>query len=144
MTHKLMAAPPDVLRWSPRSDGHGDCALSALSLACGVTYEIALAAALKVDPDILIAGLTMREIQRVLRNLGFKGRYARQVDLDEGTGILSVSQSHVKSSGHVVYLWEGRIVEPMHDRQQLWLQAAAYLSHFKYKTEWLLTVKEDE
>lgn len=139
----MMAAPPDVLRWSPRSDGHGDCALSALSLACGVTYEVALAAALKVDSAILTAGLTMREIQRVLRKLGFKGQYARRVDLDEGTGILSVSQPHVEGSGHVVYLWEGRIIEPMHDRQQLWLDAASYLSHYKYKAEWLLVIRED-
>lgn len=153
---RLMAAPPDVLRWVPRSDGHGDCAVAALELACGVTYETALAACLKVEPQVLTEGMTVGQIRRAARVLGLKAVYRGWskatkrkptkplFDLDDDTGILSVNQPHVEDSGHVVYLWEGRIIEPMNARQQLWLNAHDFLSHYKYEAEGIITLTREE
>lgn len=141
----LLAAPPDVIRWSPRSIGHGDCAVAAIEIACGVTYETALAAALSIAPDVLTAGMSWPAIRKSVESLGFKSRMKRKYDLEEDTGILAVQQPNYKDSDHAVYLWEGRIIEPKHDRQQLWLEASAFLNHYKYESYGLLTVtfKED-
>jgi hypothetical protein len=136
----LLAAPPDVIRWSPRSQGHGDCAVAALEIACGVTYETALAAALGACPDVLTRGLNWPEIRKAAGFLGFKTRLTKRFDLDEDTGILDVWQE--QGGEHVVYLWEGRIIEPMHDRQQLWLSAQSFLTHYHYTHGSLLTFKE--
>lgn len=139
----LLAAPPDILRWSPRSVGHGDCAVAALELACGVTYENALAAALTVDSAVLSRGLTNQEIIRSAALLGWKGKVHRHFDLIEDTGILCVYQPRVKNSAHVVYLWEGRIIEPKSDRCQLWLSAPQFLAHYHYNATRLIVFKEE-
>jgi hypothetical protein len=140
----LLAAPPDVLRWCPRSAGHGDCAVAALEIACGVTYENALSAALGVCPDVLADGMTWREIRKAAVLMGFKTQLKRKYDLEEDTGIIEVCQPHVKGSSHVVYLWEGRIIEPMSDRQQLWLDSRSFLSHYHYVAGSLLVLRRDE
>ena len=142
-----LAAPPDVLRWTPRYEqDHGDCAVSALSLACGVTYEMALAAALKTSPEVLSEGMSWDQIRTAAKLLGMapkllrRGKYA----LDESTGILHITQPAVKDSSHVVYLWEGRIIEPKADRRQLWLSAEQFLEHYKYKASSLMVFVDEE
>ena len=136
----LLAAPPDILRWSPRSSGHGDCTVAALELACGVTYEKALAAALLTEPDVLDLGMTLVGICAVVQALGFSTRLHRQFDISEDTGILSVEQPRFKNSKHVVYLWEGRVIEPKSDRRQLWLDADQFLKHYRYKADTLIEI----
>ncbi len=134
-------AAPDVLRWSPRSDGPQDCAVVALELACGVTYEEALAAAIKAFPDVIHEGLRWSEIKAAATLLGFKGRLKRSFNLEEDTGILNVWEPDSKIvTDHAVYLWEGRIIEPRNDRRQLWLSAEHFLLHYKYKTGHLLVL----
>lgn len=141
----ILAAPPDVLRWSPRSEGHGDCAVAAIELACGVTYEIALAASIATCPQVLQIGLNWREMRRAVKLLGFACALQRKFALDEDTGILNVYQAaHKDRSNHVVYLWEGRIVEPMDTRRQLWLDADQFLHHYKYRAGSLLVVTRQE
>lgn len=138
---KPFAAPPDVLRWVSRSQGHGDCAVAALALATGTTYETTLSAIVRRYPTVLTEGLTLREMQHVLRDMHFGSRVrTRTFDADEDTGILSVTQPHVPGSDHVVYLWEGRVIEPKYDRQELWLSARDFLSHYKYTATHLMTV----
>lgn len=136
-----LGAPPDVIHWSPRSGDHGDCAVSAIELACGVTYERALEAALALVPDVLTRGMTIGEIRCTVEALGFEVRWRRsRYDLHDDTGILSVDN-------HVVYLWEGRIVEPKADRRQLWLDPEQFLHHYHYTVSGLLVVgkrKEEE
>lgn len=141
-----MASPPEVIRWAPRSQGHGDCAIAALEIACGVTYEQALSAALQVSTLVLTDGLNWPEIQQVALLLGFTGKRIRKFDLEEDTGVLNVWQPGVgrAASDHVVYLWEGRIIEPSSDRQQLWLNSRDYLSHYHYTHGALLVLKRDE
>lgn len=125
----LLAAPPDIIRWSPRVRGHGDCALCALELALGVSYENVLAAAITVNPTALGTGLTIPQMRKTAALLGFTLAMRRKYDVDEDTGILCVDQPQYPDAIHCVYLWEGRVIEP--GRDQLWLQASAFLAHYK-------------
>lgn len=137
----MLASPPDILRWAPRSEGHGDCAIIAIELACGVSYETALAAALTLNGGVLIQGMMVSQVKSVCKSLGCKVVAKRVFDVDEDTGILMVDQPHVADSGHAVYLWEGRIIEPALD--QLWLNGSQFISHYKYRAELLLVVTRE-
>lgn len=140
----LVADPPDVLRWTSRSGDHGDCVIAALELACGVTYEQALQAASKVAPSCLQEGLWLTEIPAVAKLLGYTicRRVVGRYDIDESTGILHVYQPHrpIRETSHVVYLWDGRIVEPKFDRRQLWRHPEQFLKHYGYRAGSLLVL----
>ncbi len=145
---RRFAAPPDVIYWWPRTPGHGDCFVSAIQLACGVTHDAALAACLKVKPDVLKNGMGWRTARQAIAALGYrttlhvKRKGARlPFDLDDDAGILGIRQPHVADSDHVVYLWDGRVVEPKSDRCQMWLSARAFLSHYKYEPYGLLSLE---
>lgn len=141
------AAPPDVLYWSPRSGEHGDCVVAAIELACGVTYEVSLTACAKVKPEVLKLGMTWGETKKTLKALGFVSKLvpASRVDLEEGTGLLHVyTPKKMSTTSHAVYLWEGRIIEPMSNRRQLWLSAKSFLNHYRYKAGGLLVVEQKE
>lgn len=140
----MLAAPPDILRWSPRSDGHGDCAVAAIELACGITYEQALSVCLGAAAGVLNEGLTGNEIKKAIKFLGLKPTLRFKFDIEEDTGILSVGVPDHPGWGHVVYLWEGRIVEPENERRQLWLSAASFLQHYGYTAEYLITIAGDK
>lgn len=136
----LIAHPPSVIHWCARTSSHGDCGIAAIAHACGLTYEQALAATLPVAPKALVDGLYNHEVKRILASLGFSSRCLRKFDLDDESGILAVCQPHNEDSGHYVYLWEGRIIEPHAKRQQLWLNPADYLAHYKYLATHLITL----
>lgn len=141
------AAPPDVLYWHPRTPEHGDCVVAALSLATGVTYETALASCVQIEPDVLTVGMSWPQTRKAAKHLGFKTHVLKQgsFDLEEATGLLHVYiPSQRSKSSHAVYLWEGRILEPMYARTQLWLDAAEFIKHYKYKAGSLLVVKAKE
>lgn len=137
--NNTVAVPPDMVRWVPRNAENGDCAITALQLATGMTYESVLAGALKVSPNILTNGLSWPEIRRIARKLGFNTKLLRRgrYDLDEATGILNVV--HKKDGHHVVYLWEGRVIEPQF--QSLWKDPDAFLKHHKYRATSLLVLE---
>lgn len=137
-----VAAPPDVLRWTARSGDHGDCVVAALELACGVSYEEALQAALAVSPDILQVGMWIKDIPKAAQRLGHRVRAIRagRFEIDEETGILHVYQGHrpLRETSHVVYLWDGRVIEPKFDRRQLWRHPEQFLKHYGYRAGALL------
>lgn len=141
-----MAAPPDVLRWAPRSAEHGDCAVAALQIACGVTYEMALAASLSAQITVLSTGLRWHEIRKAAKLLGFTTQLVRRekVDLEEDTGLLDIRSKGERTGSHIVYLWEGRIIEPMHELKQLWLDPNMYLQHYKFTHGSLLVLKRED
>lgn len=142
---RQFAAPPDVLRWEIRSQGHGDCSIAALALALGASYENVLASAIHFAPTVLQEGMTLKEMCQVAEELGYKAKLKRKYTLDEETtGILSVVQPHVKGSDHVVYLWAGRVLEPEHTRAQLWLDYQDFLSHYQYEHDALIVLKQKE
>lgn len=144
-----MSAPPDVIRWSPRSDANGDCAVAALEIACGVTYEVALAAAITFEPEVHKNGMTIAQIKNAAKLLGWTTRYRKKFDLDEDTGILDVEEvgedgKTKPDTGHVVYLWEGRVIEPAAWARQMWLSAEDYLAYNRFVALGLLTLKRME
>ena len=136
--NNTVTSPPDIIRWSPRSDGHGDCSIAAISMACGVTYEIALSAALGVALNPL-EGMTAPKICAAIRLLGFKVKLRKKFDLTEDSGILWVYNG---PNDHVVYLWEGRVIEPENYRRQMWLSSEDYLKHYRYTAACLITVSD--
>lgn len=139
----MLSAPPDVIRWSPRSDSyHGDCAVAAIEIAYGVTYETALSCCLGVCSNVLANGMTIREMKKAIGFLGYHTRVKwTKIDLADETGILGVDTPTGKHS-HVVYLWEGRIIEPMCERRQLWLNAEDFIAHYGYRVDGLIIAGE--
>jgi hypothetical protein len=129
------AAPPEMIRWVRRNPDNGDCGIVALQLACGLTYEAVLAAALKVAPKALEKGLSMTNLQRTAKALGFSGRWRRRYDIEADTGLLYVETKHL---GHVVYLWAGRVIEPK--EEAMWQRPADYLAFEKAKAGSLLVL----
>jgi hypothetical protein len=126
-----------MVRWVPRNSENGDCAIIALQLACGLTYEEVLAAAVLQHPDVVSRGLLRTEIRRLASKLGYatktlrKGRY----DMAEDTGLLYVSKEDFH---HAVYLWKGRIIEP--GDQVMWADPEDYLECMELEAGCLLTL----
>ncbi len=139
----MTGTPPDVIHWSPRSGDHGDCAVVAISLATGYSYEETLSACLATCPEVLGNGMNVSQIKGALRELGFKAKARRKYDLDEDTGLLWVEDP--AGEGHMVYLWAGRVVNPgKSDRTALWLDPEEYLLAGDWTADVLITVEEDK
>ena len=138
----MIALPPDCVRWIVRNGEDNDCAIAAISLATGHSYEHVLGAAMQVCSTIMEDGLSNKEMQAVLKALGHESKLRRKFDLEEDTGILHISDK--KDERHVVYLWDGRIIEPSMGRRALWRDPQAYLNHEKSKACWLIEVKPQE
>jgi hypothetical protein len=136
----MLALPPDVVRWVSRSGEDPDCAIVAISLACGATYDAVLAEAIQVTPDAVSRGMNWRQIRATVKRLGFTSTLKRKYDLEDDTGILDCKRGREE---HVVYLWEGRIIEPRLDRRALWKDPDAFLAHEGWTPGMLLTVKKD-
>ena len=123
--------PPDMICWVPRNTENADCAMIAIQLACGVTYEdVLMAVARRRYFTALSEGLSGAEVMSVIRSLGFvtKTIRRRRYDLNDSTGILFIGRKRRckrPAWDHVVYLWAGRIIEPMNET--LWMDAKDYL-----------------
>lgn len=143
---KPLAAPPDVIRWVSRSGDHDDCAVAAIAMACGATYEVALQACFAVAPKVLNGGMRWGEIRRAVIALGWVTRTLpfEKLNLEEGTGILELEPIQDDKVNHVVYLWEGHVIEPKFDRQELWDDANMFCSHYGYRIGRLLTLKRED
>ena len=139
----MIAMPPDMVRWVARNGEDNDCAVTAISLATGETYEACLVAAHNYgDPDVLTEGLGLREIRRVLSEMGYQTRLHKKFDPDEETGILLVDGPK-KNDRHAVYLWDGRIIEPSLGRRSFWLDAETYNKHEGTTLAWLITLVKE-
>lgn len=134
-----MALPPDVVRWVSRSGEDPDCAIAAIALATGETYDAVLAQAVQVRPDA-IRGMNWRDIKATVHRLGWQYQMKRKYDVAADTGILDCKAGRKE---HVVYLWAGRIIEPRLDRRSLWADPVAFLEHEGWTAGALLTVKKD-
>ncbi len=131
------AVPPDMIRWVPRNPENLDCGIVALQLACGLTYEAVLAAALKVAPRAIEKGVSMTNLQRTAHALGYDGVWRRKYNIAADTGLLYIE---TKTHGHVVYLWGGRVIEPRD--QSMWWNPADYLMHERAKAGSLLVLSD--
>ena len=132
--------PPDVVRWVSRNGEDGDCAIAAIALATGASYEEALAAAVKVQEAAVTHGMVWRDIKATVRRLGFSCQAKRKYNIRSDSGILDCKAGRRE---HVVYLWAGRIIEPMLQRRTLHLDPEAYLKGEGWTAGMLLTLKKD-
>lgn len=137
----VVGSPPDVLRWVHRSGDHGDCAVVAISLATGYTYEETLAAAISVHPQTLHDGMSTNAVKKTLAVLGFKSRVRKKrFDVDEDTGLLWLTDP--KGDGHMVYLWAGRVINPNNmNHSALWLHTDDYIKEGKWQVDCLITLE---
>ena len=146
-TKQPLAAPPDVVRWTARGGLHGDCAIAAVAMACGVTYETALVAACTICRNPLVKGMTAAQLLRAARALRCAAEWTvfERIHFEDATGILWLQSTQLGvKEDHVVYLWGGRIVEPKFDRQELWEDPEQFFSHYGYRVARMLTVTRNE
>jgi hypothetical protein len=137
------ASLPTIVRVVRQSGFHGDCAIAALAMFCGVMYEDSLLACAMVRRDVLQTGMTWPQIRAAAKRLGVKTRLIHRYDISEATGILHVSRVALGATSpgeHVALLWEGRVIE---GNGELWLDASDYLRHYGYEAKGLLVARED-
>jgi hypothetical protein len=88
-------------------------------------------------------GMSWPETKKAAKLLGYSCITKRtgSFELDDSTGLLHVYVPGSRAaSSHAVYLWEGRVIEPMYARTQLWLDCSAFLTHYKYSAGSLMIV----
>ncbi len=134
---------PALVRFVRQSGFHGDCAVAAVAMFCGVMYEDSLLACAAVRKDVLLMGMTWPQIRHAARRLGVRTRLLHQYDITEATGILHVSRVALGTAGpgeHVALLWEGRIID---GNGECWKDPDDYLRHYGYEARGLLVAAED-
>lgn len=87
-----------------------DCGVSVLATLLGVTYEEALVALSHEEPAVLYSGVYTDDLLRAAKALGSALKKRKKYDLDEVTGILSVSSAKW-SNDHVVVVFDGKLLE---------------------------------
>lgn len=142
----LVALPPDLVRWVARNGEDNDCAVAAISLATGETYEQILAIAASIQPAVLKMGLLLSDVKKVLDTLGIAWKVRRKhYNIEKDTGLLWVEPTdRRKRDAHLVYLWAGRIIEPAHTSRSLWLDPEAYLKVQESRAVYLITLSHEE
>lgn len=140
----MKSLPPDIVRFSLRSGDDNDCALAAIEMATGISYNVLLAEAIQVCPGAVKDGMIWRDMRAVITALGMKTTLKRKYDIDEDTGILGLEERrkgrHKSRREHVVYLWEGRVIEPWPTQRGAWLDPSAFLANEGWKATTLLVV----
>ncbi len=131
-----MAAAPDFIRFVKQTGYHGDCSISALGMLTGTLYEDVLIAAASVNPTVLQTGMTWPQMRKVASLLGVVTRLARKYDITEDTGVLNVVRG---KDDHVVFLWEGRIID---GNGEMWIAPDGYLKQYGYTAGALLIAVE--
>lgn len=130
--------PPECVQYVTRSGQDNDCAIAAIQMATGATYNVVLAEAVAVTPTAVKKGMDWHHIKEVLKRLGFSSMLRRKYDIVTATGILSCKQGRRE---HVVYLCAGRVFEPW--TQTSWRNPYAFLEHEGWTPGSLLTLRKD-
>ena len=81
---------------------------------------------------VVKTGAYWREMKTAAKRLGVKTRVTRKYDIEEDTGILCVKCGRLE---HVVFLWEGRIID---GNNESWLLPIQYLDAYGYRPTSLL------
>lgn len=93
-----------------QSRTENDCGIVALVCITGASYEDVLRAVCEVDPKHQGRnGLWVRQLEDAARKLGCPLRRRRKYDLDEDTGLLSLSME--TPPDHIVLLVRGTVYE---------------------------------
>lgn len=112
-----------------------DCAVAALAMYLGVTYEDVLRAVVKADEHGGKGGLFVDTIKQIARRLGTPLRERQRVDLDDDYGILIFKD-------HVAVLRNGLIFNPGTPDTLIWDAHDYLLTHTKAKPEGILIAAE--
>jgi len=138
----MFTTAPDLLHFVPQRGGHGDCTVATIAMLTGVDYEWALVACSSVRPNVLAEGLTITQIRKAIKLLGFSPKMlkAECYDPAEATGILHVYKGkHPAKSRHqhAVILWAGRVID---GGGELWMNLDDYLTAKAYKAGSLIVL----
>ena len=116
---------PSVVQLTPKH-GLKDCVCAALSAYLGKPYEEVVAAAGKIYPNFHRIGLDNPHTVAVARRLKVPVRWVKDYDIEEDSGVLTISYWAGRTE-HVVLLLEGHILE-LEDLPTTWWEPAAYFA----------------
>lgn len=112
--------------------GKYDCAVAALAMLTGQTYEEILLAVGQEQPKVLTKGLWITEIMRIAKAAGIVTKCRKTFDLDTDYGLLCLYD-------HVVVLKNGLVIDPTDG--SVW-EADVYLATARETAPRLLQPKE--
>lgn len=113
-----------------------DCAICALAMFLGVSYEDVLReVAVRDRPWQGRQGLRLREIERVARALGTPLRRMRKYELANAYGLLSLPK-------HLVLVRSGLLIDAEPGGASLW-EVEDYLHTYKVRPGVLLAAREE-
>ena len=115
-----------------------DCGVATLAMLCGVTYERAMLAI--SETTVMTSGVQLRKVRDAARRLGKQLTLRRKIDLDNDTGILSVTAPGWDFE-HLVILHEGVIIDAQD--QTVW-DYETYLTAHEARVVSLLALREDK
>ena len=122
--------------------GDGDCAIAAIAMYLGVSYEDVLAAAVtrgkKPDHTIHRRGFYTPAIIQTAKRLGVKLKHTRHVDLEASNGILGLVSQKRGEPDHVVLLREGLLFDT---DGSVW-EPDVYFAHHHYQPTDLITRRD--
>lgn len=106
-----------------------DCAIAALAMLLGRTYEDVLDVAARVVQRPHRRGMWLTDLIAVAGELGVSLVRKRRADLDEDIGILSVETNR---GPHVVVLRAGVVIDP--SDHAVWLDLEAFAMKYRLGT----------
>lgn len=119
----------------------GDCAICALSMYLGTSYENVLGAAVSTTKKSRIhhLGMFTRQMKRTAKKLGVKLDLKRRVDMENDEGVLAVRDDKNELE-HAVLLKAGLIFD---GDGTVW-EPETYLAHYHYRLLSLLVKNGEE
>jgi hypothetical protein len=133
-----VSEPAPVIR-IVRHRTENTCVAAALASLLGVTYEQVIAVGAQVDPQHWQWGWSIGETEEIARRLGRPLRRRRTYDLDEDTGLLSLT---MRPRGHLALLVDGRIysMDELDGSVGVW-RPDVYLAYHKARPGLLLVAE---
>ena len=113
---------------------HSDCAIAALAMYFGESYEDVLRIATLTDRSQARRGLWTRTLQRIASRMGRRLIVRRKFDWDEAYGVLRLPD-------HAAVLWNGLVINT---DATVWDADAFLASRGFQRNHCLLLVVEDE
>jgi hypothetical protein len=128
--------PPAIATHLVTGRERNDCAICAIAMYLGVSYEDVLReVAVRDRPWQGRQGLRLTDIERIARGLGTPLKRIRKYDLLSAYGILSVPR-------HVVLVRNGMIIDPEPNGATMW-EVDDYLHAYRSRPGVLLVAREE-
>lgn len=117
-----MPVDPAFIRVCPQRHNN-DCAVCCFVMLLGVSYEVALLAVGRVDPQVATNGLYFTQLKKAAAGLGMHLKSKRRYDVQNDCGILGVQ--FADKTEHAVILFRGTIIDP--DGGVVWDDVESYV-----------------